>query len=126
MMTDSSSDLEISSKLNPCNTCGGKRTFELQLMPALVSILHSSQTNTNSGRSNTLNAERNVLTDSSDIDVNSTGDKNFVDSTSCTIEFGTVLVYTCAASCWTEGQKYVDESVIVIPDPDTELLKSLF
>ncbi|KAA8579007.1 hypothetical protein FQN60_007025, partial [Etheostoma spectabile] len=51
----------------PCGRCGGSRTFELQLMPALVSLLRRE------------------------------------DGGEAELEFGTVLVYTCRDSCWTDG-----------------------
>ena len=72
-----------------CGSCGGPRTFELQLMPALVSLLQRT-----------------------DI------------STEAELEFGTVLVYTCASSCWTEGSgATVEEFCFVQADPDQQLFK---
>nr|XP_043873614.1 programmed cell death protein 2-like [Solea senegalensis] len=71
----------------PCGSCGGSRTFELQLMPALVSQL----------RRKDAEAE---------------------------LEFGTVLVYTCTNSCWTEGSgSAVEEFCYVQGDPDQKLFK---
>ena len=38
------------------------------------------------------------------------------------IEFGTVFVYTCSNSCWTESDKFLREEVTVLQsDPDTSL-----
>ena len=45
-------------------------------------------------------------------------------NTEDTVEFGTVIVYTCAKSCWTEGvgsAVYMEEFVVVEPDPDSLL-----
>ncbi|XP_056272695.1 programmed cell death protein 2-like isoform X2 [Pseudoliparis swirei] len=78
----------------PCASCGGARTFELQLMPALVSLL----------RRRKREEEEEEL------------------------EFGTVLVYTCRSSCWTQGPgsgsgPAVEEFCLVQPDPDQHLFK---
>ncbi|KAM9375841.1 programmed cell death protein 2-like [Pholidichthys leucotaenia] len=72
-----------------CSACGGLRTFELQLMPALVSLLQR--------RDGGEGAE---------------------------LEFGTVLVYTCAKSCWASGLKSpLEEFCFVQADPDQQLFK---
>ncbi|XP_028286503.1 programmed cell death protein 2-like isoform X2 [Parambassis ranga] len=70
-----------------CSSCGGPRTFELQLMPALVSLLQRKDSNVE-------------------------------------VEFGTVLVYTCANSCWAAGShSAVEEFCFVQADPDQQLFK---
>uniref|UniRef100_U3IW98 Programmed cell death 2 like n=1 Tax=Anas platyrhynchos platyrhynchos TaxID=8840 RepID=U3IW98_ANAPP len=69
-----------------CSNCGGKRIFEFQLMPALVSMLQSD----------------------SDLSV----------------EFGTVIVYTCEKSCWPANhQTPLEEFLFVQEDPDQKLFK---
>lgn len=74
-----------------CGSCGGPRTFELQLMPALVSLLQRT------GGSGGEEAE---------------------------LEFGTVLVYTCAKSCWTAGSpSAVEEFCFIQTDPDQQLFR---
>lgn len=79
-----------------CGSCGGARTFELQLMPALVSQLRRSEEPQDGGGSR---AEAEL-------------------------EFGTVLVYTCAGSCWTAGSgSPVEEFCLVQGDPDQQLFK---
>ncbi|XP_029009473.1 programmed cell death protein 2-like isoform X2 [Betta splendens] len=73
--------------VSACASCGGSRTFELQLMPALVSLLQRTDG-------------------------------------SAQLEFGTVLVYTCAQSCWKEGSaSAVEEVCLVQTDPDQQLFK---
>ncbi|XP_053550712.1 programmed cell death protein 2-like [Bombina bombina] len=71
----------------PCTQCGGHRVFEFQLMPALVSMLHSTR-----------------------------GD--------VALEFGTVLIFTCASSCWSDGEHVpVHEFCLVQEDPDQHFFK---
>ncbi|XP_003796129.1 programmed cell death protein 2-like [Otolemur garnettii] len=75
------------TELPACSHCGGQRTFEFQLMPALVSMLKSA----NLGVS---------------------------------VEFGTVLVYTCEKSCWPQShQTPMEEFCIIQEDPDELLFK---
>ncbi|XP_060506931.1 programmed cell death protein 2-like isoform X3 [Panthera onca] len=70
-----------------CSYCGVRRIFEFQLMPALVSMLRS----TNLGLS---------------------------------VEFGTILIYTCEKSCWPENcQTPMEELCIIQEDPDEPLFK---
>ncbi|XP_006941514.2 LOW QUALITY PROTEIN: programmed cell death protein 2-like [Felis catus] len=70
-----------------CSYCGVRRIFEFQLMPALVSMLRS----TNLGLS---------------------------------VEFGTILIYTCEKSCWPENcQTPMEELCIIQEDPDELLFK---
>ncbi|XP_038610026.1 programmed cell death protein 2-like [Tachyglossus aculeatus] len=74
-------------EIPPCRNCGSDRTFEFQLMPALVSMLNSF----NGGLS---------------------------------VEFGTVLVYTCERSCWPSNQQTpLEEFCVVQEDPDQLLFK---
>ena len=37
------------------------------------------------------------------------------------VEFGTVIVYTCSASCWDVNASHCTEGVLVQPDPDEPL-----
>ncbi|KAM9854200.1 programmed cell death protein 2-like [Aulostomus maculatus] len=77
----------LAQQVQLCSACGGARTFELQLMPALVSLLRG---------------------------VGGSGEAG--------LEFGTVLVYTCSSSCWTEAwTSAVDEFCYVQTDPDQQL-----
>lgn len=75
------------TELPACSHCGVQRTFEFQLMPALVSMLRS----TNLGLS---------------------------------VEFGTILIYTCEKSCWPQNhQTPMEELCIIQEDPDESLFK---
>ena len=73
--------------------------YELQLMPPLVYILHQSLSHTHNSKVSKLPPEDRV------------------------VEFGTVLVYSCSASCWSEGDlvnfaQFRQEIVVVQPDLD--------
>ncbi|KAL1769389.1 programmed cell death protein 2-like [Sigmodon hispidus] len=75
------------SDIPACSGCGGQRTFEFQLMPALVSMLSSADLG-------------------------------------LTVEFGTILIYTCEQSCWPLHQQApMEEFCIIQEDPDEFLLK---
>ncbi|XP_063759375.1 programmed cell death protein 2-like isoform X2 [Eleginops maclovinus] len=78
-----------------CGSCGGGRTFEMQLMPALVSLLRGRR-------------RREGGSEEEEVEV----------------EFGTVLVFTCTNSCWTEAAgSAVEEICFVQPDPDQKLFR---
>uniref|UniRef100_A0A8C5PXK7 Programmed cell death protein 2 C-terminal domain-containing protein n=1 Tax=Leptobrachium leishanense TaxID=445787 RepID=A0A8C5PXK7_9ANUR len=68
----------------PCTRCGGRRVFEFQLMPALVSMLRGT-------------------------------------TAVASLEFGTVLVFSCERSCWTwcDGSP-AQEYCSVQEDPDQQ------
>lgn len=86
----------LAAAVTPCGSCGGPRTLELQLMPALVSLLQ--RTDDGSGG---CGGEQDVG-----------------------LEFGTVLVYTCTKSCWTAGSmSAVEEVCLVQADPDQQLFR---
>ncbi|KAK1163398.1 programmed cell death protein 2-like [Acipenser oxyrinchus oxyrinchus] len=71
-----------------CRSCGSPRIFEFQIMPALVSMLKS---------------------------INTDG---------LTVEFGTVLIYTCEKSCWPpSNQTPLEEFLFVQTDPDQKFFK---
>ena len=39
------------------------------------------------------------------------------------IEYGTVIMYTCKASCWTDTKSHYYEHVFIQTDPDQHLFK---
>lgn len=79
----------VSQMVPVCSLCGSSKSFEFQLMPALVSLLKSEDSNLQ-----------------------------------VTLEFGTVLVYTCRNSCWTpDSVSPVEEFVFIQADPDQQLFK---
>jgi pre-rRNA-processing protein TSR4 len=96
-----------------CNSCGEKRVFELQLMPALVSLLK-------------IDDERHKTTSLNDNKDNTDTQKtDFKNLSSQCIEFGTVFVYTCSQGCWSEDDAmFLEEYVIVHGDPDQHLFKN--
>lgn len=87
---------QLAAAVTPCSSCRGPRTLELQLMPALVSLLQ--RTDDGSGG---CGGEQDVG-----------------------LEFGTVLVYTCTKSCWAAGStSAVEEVCLVQADPDQQLFR---
>lgn len=93
----------ISPSLNDipnCEGCGATRTFEMQLMPHLVSCLRDSSLY------HQVNGGMEALTDMV------TGDGIMVD-------FGCVYIYTCSASCWNDHDDVMRIEVASIqPDPE--------
>lgn len=83
-----------------CCHCGGIRVFELQLMPALVSLLQRTDTGSRSA------------VEMGDVEMNPG------------LEFGTVMVFTCRNSCWSSGSTSpVEEFIYLQADPDQKLFK---
>ena len=39
------------------------------------------------------------------------------------VEYGTVIMYTCKASCWTDTKSHYYEHVFIQADPDQHLFK---
>ena len=44
------------------------------------------------------------------------------------VEFETVMVYSCSKSCWSGGKDcgFKEETVFVVADPESQTLNSLF
>lgn len=81
-----------------CKECGAPCVFELQLMPTLVYVLHKMR--------------------------HECKEADLILPKEKTVEFGTVLIYSCSASCWedrtcTTISNFKEELVIVQPDIDT-------
>ena len=79
------SDAEV--PVTTCSHCGSERTFELQIMPAILNYLRGD--------------DENLMND---------------------IDFGTILVYSCAANCSSEALNI--EYCLVLDDPDNDFLSS--
>ena len=148
---------ELCRTVPPCHHCGTKRVFELQFMPALVAHLKVPQQQglrpTNVAKeiqtltdqftqendkcvlqrsNNSFHTETGeILTE--DTNVQQKQRKPFMAAVNqecdVTIEFGTVLVFTCSKSCWTEMESvageaiYFDEFCLVEADPDATLFE---
>ena len=87
-----------------CRHCGAACVFELQLMPPLVYFLNQSLTKAR-------------------VAVHKPPEDSMSQLTEKVVEFGTVLLYSCSASCWEEnlirGAQFKEETVVVQPDTDT-------
>jgi len=94
--------LYFSSEVKPgdvgkCGSCGGKRAYEFQLMPSILSTLQTMDMVSPADQKGKEKVVNPALLD--------TG-----------LEFGTVLVYTCVASCsraTKEGWSWVEEQCVV-------------
>lgn len=103
----------------PCSACGGKRVFELQLMPALVSLLRIE------GRDKRMTSCDNQAMNEKSTKGGGQDDADLYRNWSSeSIEFGTVFVYTCSQGCWSEDEQYREEYVVVYSDPDQHRFKN--
>ena len=103
-----------------CNSCGAKRVFELQLMPALVSLLKIDDKRQKATSLNDNKVMDNSFTPNIGL-VAQCEDSNRLSSE--VIEFGTVFVYTCSQGCWSEDVSFLEECVIIHSDPNQHLFK---
>ena len=132
-----------------CHHCGASRVFELQFMPALVAHLKVPQQldlrPKNIEQENETFIEQftqgkskcdlrsletgEILTE--DTNAQQKQRKTFMAAVNqkcdATIEFGTVMVFTCSKSCWTEMESgeviYFEEFCLVEADPDAMLFE---
>lgn len=80
-----------------CRSCDALAVFEFQLMPPLVYLLQQNQHR----------------------QLNEAGPE----VTTGSVEFGTVLVYSCSESCWNDrGGGFRQETVFIEADPENEML----
>ena len=146
---------ELLSNVPPCQHCGAVRVFETQLMPALVGKLkcakesnaaHSHNVQQKSQEKLFLQGNNESFSETSEsIGLEVTGEISTEDSDSqekhkrvflvdvnqmndVTIEFGTVMVFTCSQSCLKDLENtahalYLEEFCFVEADPDHKLFE---
>ena len=138
---------ELCRTVPPCHHCGASRVFELQFMPALVAHLKVSQQlrPKNTEQKNETFTEQFTQSNSKcELQSLRTGEiftedtnaqqkqiKTFMAAVNqkrdVTIEFGTVMVFTCSNSCSTEIEGgeviYFEEFCLVEADPDAMLFE---
>lgn len=141
---------ELCSSVPPCQHCGANRVFEVQFMPALIghlkvprqqdlspkNIEQENETGNNKcdlqSLNNSFHGETGeILTEDTKLQQNQR--KTFMAAVNqkcdVTIEFGTVMVFACSKSCWTEMESvageavYFEEFCLVEADPDATLFE---
>ena len=151
----STNQSELLSNVPPCQHCGTIRVFEAQLMPALVGKLKCAK---QSNAAHSLNIQQNsqeklflqennesFSQTSENTELKVTGEISTEDSgfqkeprriflaavnqaNDVTIEFGTVMIFTCSQSCWKDLENtahalYLEEFCFVEADPDQKLFQ---
>ena len=91
--------LQPPTEIKHCTACGAERRFECQLMPPLIYIIQTKLHPPDNG-----------------------------DEQPKVVEFGTVLVYSCSASCWNSLNKdsktnHFKEEIIIMQSEITEFIK---
>lgn len=142
---------ELCRTVPPCHHCGASRVFELQFMPALVAHLKVPQQL--DLRPKNIEQENETVVEqftqgkskcdlrsletfqifTEDTNAEQKQRKTFMAAVNqkcdVTIEFGTVMVFTCSKSCWTEMESvageviYFEEFCLVEADPDAMLFE---
>ena len=84
-----------------CEHCSKPLHAEVQLMPPLLAALCPEPAGSAAGVAGSLSPHAHSL------------------------DFGTVVVFTCSASCWTEGSSMLSEQCLQLLDPDHEKLSKL-
>jgi len=91
-----------SSSLSSCSQCGSGRVFECQLMPNLISALGSA-----SGKGSTRPSKA-----ISDEERRKAVEKELKERSG--MEWGTAMVFSCAADCCPDGKEYFAEEEVLI------------
>ena len=138
---------ELLANVPPCQHCGAGRVFEVQLMPALVGKLKcAKQSNANwdeiqlsqgnhglniqTSENGDLKLSGEILRENSVLQEEQR--KTFLAAVNqmsdVSIEFGTVMVFTCSQSCWKDSENvgnavYLEEICLVEADPDEKLFQ---
>ena len=91
-----------SSSLPKCSRCGSDRVFECQLMPNLINVLGSASAKGSTQPSKTI----------SDDERRKAVEKELKERSG--MEWGTAMVFSCAADCCPDGKEYFAEEEVLI------------
>ena len=97
--------------------CGASRVFELQLLPSMINYLVSSSGEEQFPRSSFITFDFRCP-----FPLSSFRKICIAFLSGATVEFGTVLIYTCSASCWDSNSSYQKETVVIQADSDLDFL----
>lgn len=141
---------ELLENVPRCQHCAAKRVFELQFMPALIGNLKCAKQFNLAHKPDSPhheNQEGQISQESNQTKLKTLGNSEiFADDPThqqdrwkmfmaavnqtrdVTIEFGTVMVFTCSQGCWknvqnNEDSRYLEEFCLVECDPDDRLFK---
>ena len=91
-----------------CAECGATKVFEIQLLPTLVNFLDGVRLGEATSQSG--------------------GGGDYVASGgSPSIDFGTILVFSCGKSCWNEmSPRLIKETVVIQAEPGKEFHNGTF
>ena len=106
----------VPSNVPACLHCGSERVFELQLMPALSSILKKYDMGVKGRSTGHNDGQEAASVPTGEVDQER-------------LDFGTVYIYTCSNSCDKTDGDYavpIEEYIVVCPCPDSDLLDAKY
>ena len=91
-----------SSSVPKCSICGSDRVFECQLMPNLINVLGSASAKGSTKPSKAISDEERRKAVEKELKERSG------------LEWGTAMVFSCAADCCPDGKEYFAEEEVLI------------